>query len=164
MSQRFPIIPAILLLFSSCNINNPEHLPDVHSKEVEKEILRSYFPSQRRNWIATSGNSPYIIGQCPVVNSGDKYITITYKLPPGLDPGKIALLNVFMEKKEDTGNGYVWRPVADKYFLPDSLNLVKIKNTFPIGEYKLWYGFFLKQDSLEQYPRLHKHICYMKIE
>lgn len=161
---KFLIIVGFILLVS-CEAQNPEHYPDSYNKEVDRAMFKNYFPQQRNHGISISGNSKGIIAMCPVVSEDDPFITVDFEFEEGVDPKEIALLNVFMHKKEFVNNKWQWKAVADNYFLPNPyFNKVRIKNYLSEGEYRLWYGFYLRKDSLSEYPKFHKATCYLTID
>jgi hypothetical protein len=156
---------ALSLLIMACETQNPEHFPDSFNKEVARDVFKTYFPKQRNHSFATSGNSAYIKQMCPAVLRGDHYINIFYEFEQNVNPADIALLNIFMHKKECADNNCIWQPVADNYYLPvEHSNKVRIKNDLPKGNYRIWYGFYLKKDSLSEHPRFYKIACYLSIE
>lgn len=161
----------IFILFTGCeNLNSERELENItnnrdnYNKEVDREILKTYFPKQQNYKFSTSGISPYIQGECPVLKMEDKYFSIDYLIADTAIANTIAVLNVYIEKKYLINGKIIWKAVVDKYFLPDLFNNVQLKNNLPKGEYKLWYGFYLKSDSLNTYPKLHKKVCYFSIE
>lgn len=159
------LVAMFSLLLVSCESQNPEHFPDPYNKEVERTMFKNYFPKQINNSVAISGNSKAIRPLCPVVSKGDEYITIEYEFESGVDPKEMALLNVYMEKRECEISKCRWKAVADNYFLPNPYsNKARIKNYFPKGEYRVWYGFYLKKDSLKDFPKFYKTTCYLSIK
>lgn len=163
-SLRFIIILLSVILLS-CEAQNPENLPDSYVKQVDRALFKNYFPKQHRNSFSVSGNSKDILSNCPVVSKGDQYITIDYEFESGVDVKEMALLNVFMHKKECVDAKCEWKAVADAYFLPNLYsNKARFKNYFPKGSYRIWYGFYLKKDSVSEYPRFHKATCYITID
>lgn len=155
----------LALILMGCEAQNPEHYPDAYNKEVDRTFYNTLFPKQHNYAFATGGNSVFLASICPKVVKEDKYITISYELEKDLDPKDIALLNVFMHKKECKNDTCEWKPVSDTYYLPNGYaNKTRIKNFFPKGEYRMWYGFYLKKDSLQEYPKFYKTTCYLTID
>jgi hypothetical protein len=161
---------SFILLIGCENLNserefeNSSSIREGYNKEVDREILKTYFPKQQNYKFSTNGSSTYIKGDCPSIKFQEKSITIDYSISDITVAKNIAVLNIYMEKKELLNEKIVWKAVMDKYFMPDFINNIQIKNNLPKGDYKLWYGFYLKEDSLNSFPKLYKKVCHITVE
>jgi hypothetical protein len=159
----FLFMAFILLGCDSLDSEREFENKEFYNKEVNRDILKSYFPKQQNYNFSTSGNSPYIKGDCPSIGE-DKKLTFQFGLTDTTILKGITVLNVFIEKKDSLNSKQIWRPIIDQYFVPDLINQVQIKNELPKGQYKVWLGFYLTKDSVEIYPKLYKKICYLEVE
>ena len=156
----------IFLILSSCVVEKLERFSHNYSPQADRSIMRIYFPNQKNNFFSVSGDSPLLDHRCPVVFSSSKYIFIDFVFTDtAFKEEDLALYNVFIEKKELQKDGEVkWKAVADNYYYAGNyIYSVRMKNIYPPGEYRLYYGFYLKSDSLNPYPRLHKRECHFEI-
>lgn len=164
LPKSFSIVLLFTVVLFGCEVTKPENMPDSYAKEVDKVILKKHFPNQHKNFFMIGGNSPYIKSLCPVVERNGKYIKVNYDFSQNISLEDIAIYNIQIEWIEPTDTVWPYRPFLDKYYIPtDASNSILIENNFRKGKYRMWYGFYLKSDSLKSYPKLHKQTCYFVI-
>jgi hypothetical protein len=134
-------------------------------READRNVMRLYFPGQKNYSFSVSGDSPLLVHKCPVAVSTSEYIYVDFEFTDtAFDREEIALYNIFIEKKYIKKGKEKWMAVADNYYYSNNnLHTVRLKNIYPPGEYRMLYGFYLRRDSLNPHPELHKRVCNFEI-
>lgn len=153
-----------IFFLSSCIVERTDKLQREYPQAINQSIMRVYFPNQVNGSIRVCGESQLLVAKCPVVTTNTKYIYVDFQLKDSaISDSNVALYNVFIEKKENRKKEK-WIAVTDNYYFANSYNRqVRIKNVYPVGEYRMWYGFYLKSDSLNPHPTLHKRVCHFEV-
>ena len=161
--KNFANISMLFLLTASCAVEKKD-IYRSYPSQADRNVMRIFFPNQKDNAFTVSGDSPFLLHQCPVV-AYSKYIYVDFIFTDtAFKEENLALYNVYIEKKEISQEQVKWKAVADNYYYAGKyIYSVRLKNIYPSGEYRMWYGFYLKSDSLNPYPRLHKRVCHFEI-
>src|SRR5690606_4090406 len=100
----------------------------VENRIMERNSIKKEFPHQVKYGFSYSNDSPFLMNDCPKIDSGPDYINIDINLSREINPEEIAYFAVYIHKKsKDVKKNYkkssdFYKLVFDRYFYPNGYN------------------------------------------